>query len=154
MQLSFFLPKTHVIQNEFNINPQCRRVNKKNIFNLGNLSWNMGMLCALNFPHVTSREFIASHDIKIITKDIVPILNKILFSSFDASNNSIILYPNMIDKYFVPSAPSNFNHNHCIDLLLYHEIFHFLQCTNQCPLYKINCLNEIAAYSFTRKVYS
>lgn len=152
MKLSFFLNKLEVIQNEFSSDYKNRIVTIKNIWKLGNLSWNIGILCALNYKYTTLQEFITHYNIKVITKKAPPLLDKLLFSSFDKTSNQIILYMDTIDSYIISYAPLGVDKNYLINLLLAHEIFHFLQCNNHCVLFNMNCLNEIAAYAFAKSL--
>lgn len=152
MKLSFFLNKLNVIQNEFRLDHKNHIVNSKNITRLGNLSWNVGILCALEYSHTTPQDFISQHNIQVITKNIPPLLDKLLFSSFDKTCNQIILYMDTIDMYISSHAPIGVSKSLLIDLLLSHEIFHFLQCNKHSVLYNTSCLNEIAAYAFAKSI--
>ena len=154
MELSFFLNKLQVIQNEFRLDHKNRIVTSKNIIRLGNLSWNIGTLCAFNYPYSSPQNFITYHNIHVVTKNTLPLVDKLLFSSFDKTCNQITLYMNTIDTYLVSHAPLGITKSFFIDLLLSHEIFHFLQCNKYCVLFKTSCLNEIAAYAFTKNIYN
>lgn len=154
MKLSFFLNKVLVIQNEFQQDRKAHIFTPRRIMHLGNLSWNMGRLCALNFKHTTTNVFLVRHNIQVTTQNAPTTLYKIFFSSFCKTSNQIVLYSNNIDSYLIPNAPSNFSKSDLINLLLNHEIFHFLQCNELSTLYNINCLNEIAAYAFAREMHN
>lgn len=149
MKLSFFLSKLLVIQNEFSI---YNKKHIKNILTAGNLSWNIGILCALDYCHTTPQNFITQHNIQVITKNAPVLLDKLLFSSFNSISNQITLYTDAIDSYLTLHAPTGLDKTSFTNLLLSHEIFHFLQCNNFCVLFSMSCLNEIAAYAFAKKI--
>lgn len=152
MKLSFFLNKLQVIQNEFRLDSKNHILHTKSILHLGNLSWNIGLLCALNYRHMTPQDFIKHNNIQVLTKNAPTLIDKILFSSFDKTSNQIILYMDTIDWYLTSHAQIGLNKTLLINLLLSHEIFHFLQCHNHCILFNISCLDEIAAYAFAKSI--
>lgn len=149
MKLSFFLSRLLVIQNEFRIDGKSHI---KNILSAGNLSWNTGILCALDYCRTTPQDFIAQHNIQVVTKNAPILLDKLLFSSFNSISNQITLYTDAIDLYLTLHAPIGLDKTSFTNLLLSHEIFHFLQCNNFCVLFSMSCLNEIAAYAFAKKI--
>ena len=146
MKLSFFLDKDDLILNEIDNN----YANKKSIINLCNFCWDVGKLTAISLPKDSIDNLIAKNNITIIKEQALPIINHIIFSIYNKSNNSITLYDETIEKYFIPNIPKNFTLNP-YDLFIKHEFFHFLQCNGFYNLkpYKLDFLNEIAAYSFT-----
>jgi len=154
LKLSFFLNKLEVIENEFQQDHKSHSLPTKNIFQLGNLSWDMGTLCALNFGHTSIQNFITHNNIHVTLKNSLPHFGKMFFSSFIKSSNQITLYIDSINSHLIPYAPYNFTRSDIFNLLLSHEIFHFMQCNNLCALYNNSCLNEIAAYAFAKQIHN
>ncbi len=147
MLLSFFLDKDDVIINELNKN--C--INCENhILELCNFSWDIGKIVAINTPNISMNNLIKKANITIVKKKSLLTIDRVIFSNYNKINNSITIYEDTIKKHFIPYMPSNYSLN-SYNLFLKHEFFHFLQCNNFYNLrpYKLNFLNEIAAYSFT-----
>lgn len=150
MELSFFLDKTKLIENEFELDNICQIHSKNGIFSLGSIAWNIGVLTALEVSNFD--------DLPSLTQPSFTVPSTIIFSDYNKLTNTITLYKDAIEKYFLPNVPSNFsiysNYENAVYLLKLHEYFHYLQCSNYNYLcvYPMNCLNEIAAYSFAQKI--
>ena len=150
MKLSFFLDKDDMIRNEFALENKLTRYSKDCIIMLGNMAWNMGVLASLNISNFD--------DLDTLTKPSVVTPSDIIFSDYNSLTNEITLYKDTILEHFLPNVPTRFskytNYNDAIYLLKLHEYFHYLQCTNfqSLAIFRLNCLNEIAAYSFSQKI--
>ena len=158
MYLPFFLSKNEVIYHEFRQHKNYRNLSLNDIISLGNIAWHTGILTSLNMPKTSIFKLICDNNITLTTSFCASPTNRIIFSSFNHLDNSITLYKDTIEKYFIPSIPSKFNsysnYENATNLLILHEYFHFLQCNNFYSLnvYRLNPLNEIAAYSFSRNI--
>ena len=112
------------------------------------MAWNIGVLTALSTPRIDG--------LSTQTKSHVPF--NVIFSDYNSLTNTITIYQNTILEYFLPNVPDNFSkfssYNNAVNLLKLHEYFHYLQCSNfnGLDVFRMNCLNEIAAYSFTQKI--
>lgn len=156
MEIPFFLSKNEIIYNEFKQYKKCQNLSFNEIISLGNIAWHTGILASLNTPKIPIFELISDNDITLNASCYTLPKNRIIFSSYNYLDNNITLYKNTIEKYFIPSIPAKYtsysNYEYAISLLICHEFFHFLQCHNlySLSIYPLDCLNEIAAYSFAR----
>ena len=150
MKLSFFLDKNDVIQNEFNLDYGYKKYSEKSIFLLGNMAWDIGVLTALNGSSFAR--------LNTVTKSSIIVPSNIIFSDYNSISSIITLYKDTIMEHFLPNVPSKYSsfsdYDNAVYLLKLHEYFHHLQCTNfnSISVFRMNCLNEIAAYAFSQKI--